>query len=133
MERRRKTKVGRVVSDRMNKTVVVAVDTPRRHPLYKKMVRRVIKYKAHDEKGECKIGDVVRIEETRPEEKRLAFSHAALDVGYGTLAHPVGVVEFLREIPRQHIANVVGTAVLVLLLAGGSRESFWRNSSSATS
>jgi len=67
-----KTRVGRVVSDRMDKTVVVAVETSRHHPLYKKAIRRVVKYKAHDEKNECGVGDVVRIMETRPlsKEKR---------------------------------------------------------------
>jgi len=66
MEAKRKTRVGRVVSDRMDKTVVVAVETPRRHPLYKKTMRRAVKYKAHDEGNKCGLGDKVRIEETRP-------------------------------------------------------------------
>jgi small subunit ribosomal protein S17 len=69
MEAKRKTRFGKVVSDKMDKTVVVAVDTPRRHPLYKKTIRRVVKYYAHDEKKESKIGDKVRIEETRPTSK----------------------------------------------------------------
>ena len=56
----------------MDKTVVVAVDTPRRHPLYKKTIRRAVKYKAHDEKNQCQLGDMVSIVETRPlsKEKR---------------------------------------------------------------
>jgi len=66
MERKYKTRVGRVVSDKMDKTVVVAVETSRRHPLYKKTVKRTIKYKAHDEKNECRLGDIVGIVETRP-------------------------------------------------------------------
>lgn len=66
MEEKRKTRFGRVVSDKMNKTVVVAVETPRRHPLYKKTIRRAVKYKAHDEKNQCRMGDTVRIVETRP-------------------------------------------------------------------
>jgi small subunit ribosomal protein S17 len=66
MEEKRKTRFGRVVSDKMNKTVVVAVETPRHHPLYRKTIRRAVKYKAHDEKNECRIGDMVRIVETRP-------------------------------------------------------------------
>lgn len=57
---------GRVVSDKMNKTVVVAVETTRRHPLYKKLMRRVRKFMAHDESGMCHVGDVVEIVETRP-------------------------------------------------------------------
>jgi small subunit ribosomal protein S17 len=59
-------KVGRVVSDKMQKTVVVAVDYPRRHRLYNKVMTRTSRFKAHDENNECKIGDIVRIEESRP-------------------------------------------------------------------
>jgi small subunit ribosomal protein S17 len=69
MEIKRKTRFGKVVSDKMNKTVVVEVDTPKRHPLYKKTIRRVVKYYAHDEKNQSKVGDTVRIEETRPTSK----------------------------------------------------------------
>ena len=72
MEVKHKTRIGRVVSDKMDKTVVVAVEVPKRHPLYKKVVKRVIKYKVHDEKNESKTGDVVKIVESRPlsKEKR---------------------------------------------------------------
>jgi len=72
MEIKRKTRTGRVLSNKMAKTVIVAVDTPWRHPLYRKTIRRVVKYKAHDEKNQCQPGDLVRIEETRPlsKEKR---------------------------------------------------------------
>jgi len=66
MEVKRKTRVGRVVSDKMDKTVVVTVETFRRHPLYKKTVRRAVKYKAHDAKNQCHEGDIVKIGETRP-------------------------------------------------------------------
>lgn len=67
VERKRKTtKVGRVVSDKMNKTVVVAVDYLKPHPLYRKIIRRTKKFHAHDEENVCKVGDTVRIEETRP-------------------------------------------------------------------
>lgn len=62
----RTMKVGRVVSDKMDKTVVVAVDYVRTHPLYKKRIRRTSKFYAHDENNTCKEGDLVRIEETRP-------------------------------------------------------------------
>jgi small subunit ribosomal protein S17 len=64
--KRRMFKTGRVVSDKMNKTVVVAVDYRRQHPIYKKALRRTSRFKAHDEKNECQIGDIVRIEEVRP-------------------------------------------------------------------
>ncbi len=66
MGTKRKTRVGRVVSNKMDKTVVVAVETFKRHPLYRKTIRRAVKYKAHDEKNECGLGDIVRIIETRP-------------------------------------------------------------------
>ncbi len=66
MEKKHKTRFGRVVSDKMDKTVVVAVETPKRHPLYKKVIRKVVKYKAHDKNNECRLGDMVRIVETRP-------------------------------------------------------------------
>ena len=70
MERKQKVRLGRVVSDKMDKTVVVAVETPKRHLLYKKTIRREVKHKAHDEKNECKMGDLVRIVETRPLSKQ---------------------------------------------------------------
>ena len=63
---RRKTRVGTVVSDKMNKTVVVAVERRYAHPLYGKLVTRTKKYHAHDENDEYRTGDVVRIMETRP-------------------------------------------------------------------
>ncbi len=66
----RTMKIGRVVSDKMEKTVVVAVDSVRRHPLYHKRVTRTSKFFAHDERNLCQPGDIVRIEETRPLSKR---------------------------------------------------------------
>ena len=63
---RRKIREGLVVSDKMDKTVVVAVETKKVHPLYKKAVKVTKKYKAHDENNDCKIGDTVKIIETRP-------------------------------------------------------------------
>ena len=62
----RKTRVGKVVSDKMDKTIVVAVEDHVKHPLYKKIVKRTYKLKAHDEQNECKIGDTVKVMETRP-------------------------------------------------------------------
>ena len=62
----RKTRIGRVVSDKMDKTIVVAIEDSYRHPLYKKIVNRTVKVKAHDENNECGIGDRVLIMETRP-------------------------------------------------------------------
>ena len=67
MERNlRKTRVGVVVSDKMDKTIVVAVKDSVQHPLYKKIMERTVKFKAHDEKNECGVGDRVEIMETRP-------------------------------------------------------------------
>lgn len=67
MERKlRKTRIGKVVSDKMDKTIVVEVTTTKSHPLYKKTVKYSKKYKAHDENNEAKIGDTVLIMETRP-------------------------------------------------------------------
>ena len=62
----RKTRVGTVVSDKMDKTIVVAVKDNVQHPLYKKILKRTVKFKAHDENNECRIGDRVMIMETRP-------------------------------------------------------------------
>ncbi len=62
----RKTRVGKVVSDKMDKTVVVAIQDSVKHPLYKKIIKRTTRFKVHDEKNECKLGDRVLIMETRP-------------------------------------------------------------------
>ena len=62
----RKTMVGTVVSDKMDKTIVVAVETRVKHPIYKKTVKRTYKLKAHDEENSCKVGDTVKVMETRP-------------------------------------------------------------------
>ena len=66
MQGKRRTKVGRVVSDKMDKTVVVSVERLRRHPIYKRVVRLSSKLKAHDQENTARVGDTVRIEESRP-------------------------------------------------------------------
>ena len=67
MERNlRKTRIGRVVSDKMDKTVVVAVVDNIKHPLYNKIIKRTYKLKAHDENNDCHVGDRVKVMETRP-------------------------------------------------------------------
>ena len=67
MERNlRKTRVGKVTSDKMDKTIVVSIENHVKHPLYKKIVKRTYKLKAHDENNECKVGNTVRVMETRP-------------------------------------------------------------------
>jgi small subunit ribosomal protein S17 len=63
---KRKAKVGRVVSDKMDKTIVVSVERLARHPIYKRVIRLTTKFKAHDENNEARVGDTVRIEEARP-------------------------------------------------------------------
>jgi small subunit ribosomal protein S17 len=66
MVAKQKTRIGRVVSNKMDKTVVVTVEMAKHHPLYKKTVKKVVRYKAHDARNECAEGDTVRIVETRP-------------------------------------------------------------------
>ncbi|AGB40210.1 30S ribosomal protein S17 [Halobacteroides halobius DSM 5150] len=65
-EKQKKEEIGMVVSDKMDKTVVVAVERKKQHPLYKRVIKRTSKFKAHDENNECNEGDKVRITETRP-------------------------------------------------------------------
>ena len=75
MERNlRKVRTGKVVSDKMDKTIVVAVEDHVKHPLYKKIVKRTYKLKAHDENNECGIGDVVEIRECRPLSKTKSWT-----------------------------------------------------------
>ena len=62
----RKTRVGKVVSDKMDKTIVVAIEDNVKHPLYNKIVKRTVRFKAHDEENACGVGDKVEIMETRP-------------------------------------------------------------------
>ena len=67
MERNlRKVRVGKVTSDKMEKTIVVSIEHHEKHPLYKKIVKRTYKLKAHDENNECHVGDTVRVMETKP-------------------------------------------------------------------
>ncbi|HEY3215745.1 MAG TPA: 30S ribosomal protein S17 [Candidatus Eisenbacteria bacterium] len=72
---RRKTRIGKVVSDRMEKTVVVSIERLVQHPVYGRYVRRRAKFKVHDEKNECRVGDTIRFMETRPlsKDKRWRF------------------------------------------------------------
>ena len=69
MEIKQKVRIGQVLSNKMEKTVVVAIETSRHHRLYKKTIKKIMKYKVHDAKKECAPGDVVRIVETRPHSK----------------------------------------------------------------
>jgi len=102
-EVRRRTKIGRVVSNKMQKTVVVAVENVRQHSLYGRNVRRTAKFKAHDEENQCQIGDVVVIAESRPisKEKHWVVREIVKEtIGPG--------LELLAEEPA--IAEATGTA-----------------------
>ena len=74
----RKTRTGMVVSDKMDKTIVVAIEDNVRHPLYKKIVKRTVRLKAHDENNECRVGDRVTVRETRPLSKDKRWRLAAI-------------------------------------------------------
>ena len=74
----RKTRTGTVVSNKMEKTVVVAIEDNVRHPLYKKIVKRTVRLKAHDENNECRVGDRVTVMETRPLSKDKRWRLAAI-------------------------------------------------------
>ena len=95
-----KSKIGRVSSNKMDKTLVVLVESHRNHPLYKKTIKKIKRYKVHDEKNECKIGDTVKIVETRPlsKEKRwrvaeIIIKAAAIEIKPGEIATPAVLSE----------------------------------------
>src|SRR5690349_19546829 len=93
VQSKRKTKVGRVVSDKMDKTIVVSVERLARHPLYKRVIRLTTKFKAHDEANEAHVGDTVLIEESRPlsATKRWRLIRIVQKAGdHGTTADLVG-------------------------------------------
>ena len=92
MNGKRKTKVGRVVSDKMDKTIVVSVERLARHQLYKRVIRLTTKFKAHDELNEAKVGDTVIIEESRPlsATKRWRLVEIVSRAGEGAAADVVG-------------------------------------------
>src|SRR5918992_1885854 len=91
MQTRRKTKLGTVVSDRMDKTIVVSVERMSRHALYKRVMRLTSKFKAHDEENDAKVGDLVRIEESRPTSatKRWRLVEVMRRAGEGADAGPI--------------------------------------------
>ena len=96
----RKTKTGRVVSDKMDKTIVVSVERLARHPLYKRVIRLTTKFKAHDESNEAHVGDTVLIEESRPlsATKRWRLVRIVAKAGdHGTTADLVGEEEAVSE------------------------------------
>ena len=110
MQRRRKTKLGRVVSNKMNKTAVVTVETFRHHPIYGKTVRTVLRYKAHDENNECGPGDTVRLEETRPLSKEKRWRVTEIVTRAEVVEIRPGELETeLAELESQPEAEDVGT------------------------
>jgi len=108
MDRKRKSRLGRVVSNKMDKTAVVAVETRRHHPIYKKTVRRITRYKAHDEMNECRPGDTVRLEETRPLSKEKRWRVAEIVIKAEQLE--VRPVELELQ-PEEAVAGPEETAV----------------------
>ena len=109
-----KSKVGQVSSNKMDKTLVVLVESHRNHPLYKKTIKKVKRYKVHDEKNECQIGDTVKIVETRPlsKEKRwrveeIIIKAAAIEVKPEEIATPSVLTE-----TKQTAVEVVNEAAV---------------------
>jgi small subunit ribosomal protein S17 len=110
---KRKTKVGRVVSDKMDKTIVVSVERMTRHPLYKRVIRLTSKFKAHDETNEAHVGDTVLIEESRPlsATKRWRLVSVVARAGEGANALPIVEDEATDEAihgaahPGKHVAD----------------------------
>jgi small subunit ribosomal protein S17 len=112
-----KSKIGQVSSNKMDKTLVVLVESHRNHPLYKKTIKKVKRYKVHDENNECKIGDTVKIVETRPlsKEKRWRVSEiiikaAAIEVKPDEIATPSVLTETKSAITDTKNETVVDTA-----------------------
>src|SRR5512135_1637087 len=132
VQTKRKTKVGRVVSDKMDKTIVVSVERLARHPLYKRVIRLTTKFKAHDEANDAHVGDTVLIEESRPlsATKRWRLVRVVARAGdHGTTADLVGEEEAVSEAihaaahpgrtrPEGDEAEVVGAAAADEATAG---------------
>jgi small subunit ribosomal protein S17 len=95
---KRKTKIGRVVSDRMDKTIVVSVERLARHRLYKRVIRLTTKFKAHDEANEAKIGDTVLIEESRPLSATKRWRLVSVLVRAGDITAPADIVAEEAEV-----------------------------------
>jgi small subunit ribosomal protein S17 len=105
---KRKVFVGVVVSDKMDKTVVVAVDRLVRHPLYKKVIRKTSKFYAHDENNECRVGDIVEIMETRPLSKLKRWRVVRI-IQRAKVPLPVAREEVSEETEEQLLEEVLGT------------------------
>jgi len=114
-----KSKVGQVSSNKMDKTLVVLVESHRNHPLYKKTIKKVKRYKVHDEKNECKIGDTVKIVETRPlsKEKRwrvaeIIIKADAIDLKPSEIAAPAVLSEPKVDITEMKKETVTDEAAV---------------------
>jgi len=107
---KRKVFVGVVVSDKMDKTVVVAVDRLVRHPLYKKVIRKTSKFYAHDENNECRVGDIVEIMETRPLSKLKRWRVVRI-IQRAKVPLPVAREEVAEETEEQLLEEVLGAHV----------------------
>lgn len=105
---KRKVFVGVVVSDKMDKPVVVAVDRLVRHPLYKKVIRKTSKFYAHDENNECRVGDIVEIMETRPLSKLKRWRVVRI-IQRAKVPLPVAREEVAEETEEQLLEEVLGT------------------------
>jgi len=105
---KRKVFVGVVVSDKMDKTVVVAVDRLVRHPLYKKVIRKTSKFYAHDEFNECRVGDIVEIMETRPLSKLKRWRVVRI-IQRAKVPLPVAREEVAEETEEQLLEEVFAT------------------------
>ncbi len=105
---KRKVFVGVVVSDKMDKTIVVAVDRLVRHPLYKKVIRKTSKFYAHDENNECRVGDIVEIMETRPLSKLKRWRVVRI-IQRAKVPLPVAREEVAEETEEQLLEEVLGT------------------------
>ena len=112
-----KSKIGLVSSNKMDKTLVVLVESHRNHPLYKKTIKKVKRYKVHDENNECKTGDTVKIVETRPlsKEKRwrvleIVIKAAAIELKPDEIATPSVLTETKTEITDAKTEAVIDTA-----------------------
>lgn len=103
---KRKVFVGTVVSDKMDKTVVVAVERLVRHPLYKKVIRKTSKFYAHDEQNECRVGDIVEIMETRPLSKLKRWRVVRI-VQRAKVPLPVAREEMVEEAEEQLLGGVL--------------------------
>lgn len=124
MSTEKKVRVGRVVSDRMQKTVVVAVEWKQRHPLYKKLVQRIIKFKAHDEGNDSKPGDLVRIVETRPlsKTKRWRVAEVLLKAEAGQIKPESIEAEVLEQLEPPKTEGVVPPATALTATEGPPQE-----------